>query len=75
LNLITLFKPSTWHYKSAAITPYLSVYNAYARDNVLYYRESRFTYDHRNGQWMNPHLERDPFTLPIIPSLGVRVEF
>jgi hypothetical protein len=65
----------TWHYKSASVTPYLSVYNAYARQNVLYYRESYFTYDHRDGQWENPHLERDPFTLPAIPSLGVRVEF
>ncbi len=65
----------TWHYRSASVTPYLSVYNAYARKNVLYYRESRFVYDHRDGQWQNPHLERDPFTLPVIPSLGVRVGF
>jgi len=65
----------TKRYKYMTMTPYFSLYNVYDRKNVLYYKRSFFTYDYINGRWENPHLERDPFTLPIIPSLGVKFEF
>ncbi len=62
--------------KSYAIfSPYISLYNAYWRRNVLYYRQSRFTEDWVNGTFRNPHLERDPVTLPMIPSVGLKIEF
>jgi len=31
--------------------------------------------DFKNGQFVNPHIDRDPFTLPIIPSIGIKVGF
>ena len=65
----------TVRFKHAVLSPYLSVYNAYWHKNVLYYRTSNFTYDHKNGRWQNPHLERDPFTLPLIPTVGMKIEF
>jgi|GEM_PF-2019779 len=67
----------TWqfYWKQAVLSPYLSVYNAYWRKNVLYYRKSKFTYDLVDGAWKNPHLERDPFTLPMIPTIGMKIRF
>ncbi len=61
--------------KGFSLAPYISVRNVYYRKNVLFYRSPHFTYDFKNGKWVNPHIDRDPFTLPIIPTIGLRIGF
>ena len=59
------------------ITPYVSIRNIYNRKNVLYYRTLRYGWyfedeNYDKGKFV---LERDPFSLPIIPTFGVRFAF
>lgn len=65
----------TKKYRTWTMIPYFSFYNVYARKNVLYYRTCYITHSFENGHFFNPKLNRDPFILPFIPSLGVKFEF
>ncbi|MCD6118162.1 TonB-dependent receptor [bacterium] len=61
--------------KKCVLKPYLNIRNVYYRKNVLFYRDIEFSYDFDNGKLVNPHIERDAFVLPIIPTMGLRVSF
>ena len=54
---------------------YLAIRNAYMKKNVLYYRNIEYQPVSPKEKWVDPNLERDPFYLPLIPSIGFQIEF
>ena len=70
LNIAKIFKRG-----SVTYTPYISIRNAYSRENVLYYRNIEYQPLFENKHWVNPDLDREPFFIPIIPSIGLRIKF
>jgi len=63
------------HFRSLTITPYVRVMNAYKRENVFYYTHIRYEYPGEITPDAKPTLSREAETLPIIPSLGLRINF
>jgi hypothetical protein len=63
------------HFRSLTVTPYLRVMNAYKRENVLYYTHIRYEYPGEITPDAKPTLSREAETLPIIPSLGLRINY
>ncbi|MBN2011599.1 TonB-dependent receptor plug domain-containing protein [candidate division KSB1 bacterium] len=57
------------------LSTYLSVRNAYARKNVLYYTDVRVDGYDDYGNLIQPVIRRTSYSLPVIPTAGLVVEF
>ncbi len=58
-----------------ALAPYISVRNAYARRNVIYYEDPWWLSGIPEDQLPNYQIRREYFALPIIPTAGLRIGF
>ncbi len=61
--------------KNRSFAPYISLYNAYGRKNVLYYGKPFTDHEHVDGEWTNPHIDRDVVSMRFIPTIGLRMQF
>ncbi len=61
--------------KKFTLAPYLSIRNLYNRQNPLFYKNIEFKMEHDGDDFVNPHIERDAFTIGILPTVGVRIGF
>ncbi|MBD3373577.1 TonB-dependent receptor plug domain-containing protein [candidate division KSB1 bacterium] len=61
--------------KKFTLAPYLSIRNLYNRQNPLFYKNIEFQMEHDGDDFVNPHIERDAFTIGILPTVGVRIGF
>jgi ferric enterobactin receptor len=61
----------------ATYKPYISVRNVYARKNVLYYDYGflESLVDEETGEVVKRWIERKAYSLPVLPTVGVNVEF
>jgi hypothetical protein len=70
LNIMRTMKANKFTF-----APYLSIRNLYNRKNPLFYKNIEFQMEHDGDDFVNPHIERDAFTIGILPTVGVRIGF
>ncbi len=62
------------HWLSQDWTLYAAIRNIYNRKNVLYYRNIDYQTS-SNDEWVDPNIDREPFYIPLLPTLGCTIEF
>ena len=63
-----------FHFSTIHLEAYFSVRNAYARQNVLYYNPiSLILHPNAGGPGINYRVEHSYKSLPIIPTIGLRI--
>ncbi len=70
ITVIKLIKRSKFTF-----APYFSIRNVYNRANPIFYKKVEFDADFEDGKIINARIEREPYKISILPTVGFRWGF